>query len=54
MNSDDETLLSHTPITKNVGIMFSEKDVGDKKLESKASYETIKHCSPFLLWKRRK
>ena len=30
MNSDDETLLSHTPITKNVGIMFSEKDVGDK------------------------
>ena len=49
MNSDDETLLSHTPITKNVGIMFSEKDVGDKKLESKASYETIKHRSPFLL-----
>ena len=48
MNSDDETLSSHTP-TPNVGIMFSEKDVGDKKLESKASYETIKHCSPFLL-----
>ena len=49
MNSADETLLSHTPITKKVGKMFCEKDVCDKKLESKASDETIKHCSPFLL-----
>ena len=54
MNSGDETLLSHTPITKKVGKMFCEKDVCDKKLESKASDETIKHCSPFLLRKRRK
>ena len=25
MNSGDETLLSHTPITKKVGKMFCEK-----------------------------
>ena len=32
INSDDETYLSHTPITKKVGKMFSEKEVCDKKV----------------------
>ena len=35
MNSDDETLLSHTPITKKVRKMFSEKDVCDKSQKAR-------------------